>query len=239
MAPPAYGAPAGFTAPAPDYATPSPLAPGYANPDFGNPAAAPLAPVPYAPVSAAPPTRKKGGKIILGVAGLAVVGGLVAGGIALFKDGGLTGPPILDDDQFTVLATETLPDEANLQALSVDLNSSNPGLLGQICPTVTSEGIEADADGRVDLVLFDTAERAQAYVEGVASCLTKASEWGIADIAPVTVDGVYILDIKIVGVTTTAYAQYGNVVVGAALWDGDWEAFAVKDFKPAVDAAAK
>jgi hypothetical protein len=217
-----------------------PYAASYPDPNQTGPLpTTPLIPVTYgAPTTTPPPKPKKGGRIALAVGGVALAGALVAGGIALFGGGGPGGPPTLNEEQFVVLAQDTLPEEANLPALRVDTNSSNPGIIAQFCRSMSDEGIEADADGRVDLTLFDTPERALAFVEGLTSCMATANDIGITETEGVTVDGVYIVELKVFGISLGEFAQYGNVVVSSALWNGSWETFAIQDFKVAVDKAA-
>ncbi|MDR1512217.1 MAG: hypothetical protein LBS56_01855 [Propionibacteriaceae bacterium] len=189
--------------------------------------------------SSAAPGRNR--LIAFAAGGVVVVAALVVGGIALFKSGGvLGGAPELSEEQFVVLAEETLPGQADVDPLSVDLGSHEAGIMAEYCDTMSGDGILAEATGgNVGLTLFESKDQANEYIVGLKDCMSGEDELGLVESVGEAIDDVYVFELKILSVSMGQLAQYGNVVASTAFWGGSWESFATRDLKAAVDEAAK
>jgi hypothetical protein len=228
-----------MTAPAP-WSTAEPGQPLGLQPAAAGPAGA------YEPhagggaVARSGPAPARNRLIALSAGAVVVVAALVVGGIALFKSGGLLrGAPELSEEQFVVLAEETLPGHADVDPLFVDLGSQEAGIMAEYCASMSGEGILAEATGDVGLALFESADQANEYIVGLKDCMSGEDKYGLVEVAGEAIDDVYVFELKIFTVSMGQLAQYGNVVASTAFWGGSWESFATQDLKAAVDEAAK
>jgi hypothetical protein len=202
----------------------------------------PLTPPAGAPTGPAPSNRRRSW-LIAGALVLCLAVGI--GGFFALRNfvgwfGGAVGPT-LTQEQFLVLAHETLPTTAQIRPLDVHPNNGLvDGILAQFCPNnmVSTEDLELGASGSVELKLFTANRHADNYLDGLVSCLSHASENYVV-VSETTTDDVHMVSIETLGVTVEQLAGYGNVVVAQTFGDDSWEHFAVDQFKPAVIEAAQ